>query len=136
MATAGDGNVDEIVLGLTSGDLVTLAVLLGLRALATDLTGDANLATDGHTTAHDGAENVVGGHTDGGASEELVLKGLDVGGGTEVAIIRHRFDGEVDFVVAVVEVVPLLDQRLDLLDLTFTFKISLLVVLLCVCRCN
>jgi len=112
-----DSNIDKIDLGLTGGDLVTLAVLLGLGALATDLTGDVNLATDGATTAHDGAEDVVGGHTDGGASEELELEGLDVGGGAEVSIVGNRLDGKVDLVVAVVEVVALLNQGLDLLDL-------------------
>merc|ERR1711950_115052 len=44
------GRVNEIVLGLTSGDLITLSVLLGLGTLATDLTSNDNLATDSTTT--------------------------------------------------------------------------------------
>jgi len=110
--------IDEIVFGLTGGDLVTLSVLLGLGTLTADLTRDDDLATDGLTTAHDGTEDVVGGHTDGGAGQELVLEGLDVGGGAKVSVVRNGFDGKIDLVVGVVEVVPLLDERLDLLDLT------------------
>ena len=110
--------IDEIVLGLTRGDLITLSILLGLGTLTTDLTSDDDLATDGHTTSHDGSKNVVGGHTDGGAGQKLVLEGLDVGGGAKVPVIRNGFDGKIDLVVGVVEVVPLLDERLDFLDLT------------------
>ena len=55
---------------------------------------------------------------DGGAGQELVLEGLDVGGGAQVSVIRDWLDGEVDLVVGVVEVVSLLDEGLDLLDLT------------------
>jgi len=113
-----DGNVDEVVLGLTSGDLVTSGVLLGLSALTTDLTGDHNLATSSVTTAHDGTHNVVGGHTDGGAVKELVLKVLNVGGGGQVLVVREGLDGELDLVVFIIEVVSLLDEGLDLLDLT------------------
>ena len=54
-----DSDIDEIVLGLTGRDLITLSVLLGLGSLTTDLTGDQNLATDGATTSHDCAKNVV-----------------------------------------------------------------------------
>jgi len=110
--------IDEIVFGLTCGDLITLGVLLSLCTLSTDLTGNNDLATDGHTTAHDGTKDVVGGHTDGSAGQELVLEGLNVGGGAKVSVVRNGFDGQVDLVVGVVEVVPLLDERLDLLDLT------------------
>ena len=48
-----DGNIDELELGLTGGDDVALLVLLGLCALATDLSGDDDLATDGTTASHD-----------------------------------------------------------------------------------
>ena len=113
-----DSSLDEIELRLTSGDLVTLDVLLGLCALATDLTGNENFATDGTTTAHDGTKDVVGGHTDGVAGEKLELKVLDVGGGGQVSVVRELLDGEVNLVVAVVEVVSLLDEGLDLLHLT------------------
>ena len=113
-----DGNVDEVVLGLTSGDLVTSIVLLGLGTLTSDLTRDDNLTTGGTTTAHDGSHDVVGGHTDGGTVKQLVLKGLDVGGGGEFLEVREGLDGELDLVVLVVEVVSLLDEGLDLLDLT------------------
>ena len=113
-----DGLVNEIVLGLTSGDLVTLGVLLGLCALSTDLSGDHDLATGGTTSAHDSAEDVVGGKTDGGAGEELELKGLNVGGSGQVLVVGEGLDGELDLVVLVVEVVSLLDEGLDLLNLT------------------
>ena len=87
-----DGNIDEVLLGLTSGDLVTGVVLLGLGTLTTDLTGDDNLATGGTTTAHDGSDNVVGGHTDGGTVKQLVLEGLDVCGGGEFLEERKGLD--------------------------------------------
>jgi len=112
------GRVNEIVLGLTSGDLVTLRVLLGLCALSTHLTSNDDFATDGTTTAHNCAEDVVGGHTHGVTGEELELEGLDVGGSGEVLVVREGFDGEVDLVVLGVEVVSLLNERLDFLDLS------------------
>jgi len=113
-----DGNIDEVLLGLTSGDLVTSVVLLGLCALTTDLTGDHNFATGGTTTSHDGSHDVVGGHTDGGTVKQLVLEGLDVGGGGEFLKVGEGLDGELDLVVLIVEVVSLLDKGLDLLNLT------------------
>jgi len=112
-----DSHVDEVTLGLTSGDLVTLGVFLGLGTLTTDLTGDHDFATDGVTAAHDSAEDVVSSHTDGGSGEELVLEGLDVGGGAERLLVGEWFDGKINLVVSVVEVVSLLDEGLDLLDL-------------------
>jgi hypothetical protein len=113
-----DGNINEVNLGLTSGDLVTSGVLHGLGALSTDLSGDHNFATSGTTTAHDGTNDVVGSVTDGESTEELVLEGLNVGGGGEVLVVGEGLDGELDLVVLVVEVVALLDEGLDFLDLT------------------
>ena len=110
--------VNEIVLGLTSGDLITLSVLLGLSTLATDLTSNDDLATDSTTTAHDSTKDVVSGHTDGSTSEELELKSLNVGGSAQVSVVGDGFDGKVDLVVGVVEVVSLLNEGLDLLNLT------------------
>lgn len=113
-----DSNINEVVLGLTSGDLVTGVVLLGLGTLSTDLSGDNNLATGGTTTTHDGSHDVVGGHTDGGTVEQLVLKGLDVSGGGEFLEVGEGLDGKLDLVVFIVEVVSLFDEGLDLLNLT------------------
>ena len=87
-----DGDVDEIVLGLTGGDLVTLSVLLGLGTLSTDLSGDDDFATNGTTSSHDSSENVVGGKSDWGSSEELVLEGLNVGGGAEGLLVWEWLD--------------------------------------------
>ena len=112
------GRINEIVLGLTSGDLITLSVLLGLGTLATDLTSNDDLATDSTTTAHDSTEDVVSGHTDGSTGEELELESLNIGGSAQVSVVGDGFDGKVDLVVGVVEVVSLLDERLDLLNLT------------------
>lgn len=112
-----DGLVNEVVLGLSSGDLVTHSVLLGLGALSTDLTGNDDFATDGLTLTHDGSHDVVGGITDGGTGEELELKVLAVGGGAACGVVREGFDRELEFVGLVVEVVSLLDERLDFLDL-------------------
>ena len=113
-----DGLVDEIVLWLTSGDLVTHGVLLSLGTLATDLTGDDNFATDSTTTAHDGSEDVVSGKTDWGSVQKLVLKSLDVGSSAEVLVVWESLDSEIDLVALVVEVVSLLNKGFDLLDLT------------------
>jgi hypothetical protein len=84
-----DGNIDEILLGLTSGDLVTSVVLLGLCALASDFTRYDNFATGGATSSHDRAHDVVGSHTNGGAVKQLVLKGLDVCRGGQVLVVRE-----------------------------------------------
>jgi len=113
-----DCRVDEIVLGLTSGDLITLSIFLGLGSLTTNLTSNNDLATDGLTTSHDGTEDVISSHTDGSSIKKLELKGLDIGGGTKVLVIRDWFDSKIDLVVLIIEVVSLLDERLDLLDLT------------------
>jgi hypothetical protein len=45
-------DVDELELGLTGGDDVTMLVLLGLCSLASDLTGDNDLAALGATASH------------------------------------------------------------------------------------
>ena len=105
-----DSNFNEIVFRLTNGNLVALAVLQGLRVLVENLSSGDDLATDGHITVYDFCENVYSGHTDGDTSQELVLKGLDVGDGAEIVVIRHRFDDEINLVVAVVEIVALTHQ--------------------------
>ena len=87
-----NGNVNELQLGLTSGDDVALLVLLGLGSLATDLTGDDDLAADGTTASHDGCEDVVGSKTDRGTTQELVLEVLSLGGGTEVSVVGEGLD--------------------------------------------
>ncbi len=112
-----DGNIDEVDLGLTGGHLVTSGVLLGLCALATDLTGNDDLATDGTTTTHDGTNAVVGSVTDGETVEELVLEGLNVGSSGQVLVEGEGFDAELNLVVLVVEVVSLFDEGLNFLDL-------------------
>jgi len=112
-----DGLVDEIVLRLTSGDLVTHSVLLGLSTLSTNLTGNDDFATDGLTLAHNSAHDVVGGITHGGTSEELELEVLAVGSGAKSGVILKRLDGELKLVAVIVEVVALLDERFNLLDL-------------------
>jgi hypothetical protein len=112
-----DSLVDEIVLGLSSRDLVTHSVLLGLGALSTDLSADDDFATDGLALTHDGSHDVVGGITDGGTGEELELKVLAVGGGAACGVVGEGFDGELEFVGLVVEVVSLLDEGFDFLDL-------------------
>ncbi len=87
-----NGNVNELQLGLTSGDDVALLVLLGLGSLATDLTGDDDLAADGTTASHDGSEDVVGSKTDRGTTQELVLEVLSLGGGAEVSVVGEGLD--------------------------------------------
>merc|ERR1719272_135629 len=113
-----DGFVNEIVSGLSSGDLVSHNVLLGLGTLSTDLSGNSNLTTDGLSLSHDGSHNVVSSVSDGGTGEELVLEGLSLGGGTERSLESEGLNGEVEFVVGVVVLVSLLEERLDFLDFT------------------
>jgi len=112
-----DSAVNEVVLGLTSGDLVTSSVLLGLGALTTDFTGDHNLATGGTTTAHNSADNVVGGVTDGDTVQELGLEGLNVVSSGEGVLESEGLDGELDAVVLIVETIALLDEGLEFLNL-------------------
>jgi len=113
-----DSLINEIVLGLTSGNLITLSILLGLGSLTTDLTSDDNFATNSLTTAHNSSKDVVGSHTDGSTVEKLELEGLDVGSGTKVLVVGDWLDRKINSVVVIVEVVSLLDEGLDLLNLT------------------
>ena len=112
------GRVDEIVFWLTSGDLITLSVFLGLGTLSSDLTGDDNLATDSISASHDVTKDVVGSETDWGSAKELVFEGLNICSGAERSLEWKWFHRELKLVISIVEVVSLLDQRLDLLDLT------------------
>ena len=116
-----DGNINEIFLGLTSRDLVTLSVLLSLCSLSTNLTGNNNFATDGTTTSHDGSKDVVSSESDGSTTEELHLEDLNVGSSAEVSVVTEGFDGKINFVVNIVEVVSLLDEGLDFSNLTGVF---------------
>jgi len=110
------GLVDELLLGLTSGDEVTSRVLLSLCSLTTDLTADNDSATNG-STSHDIVENVVDGHTHWVSTEELELEDLGLELRVESSIVVERLDDNLDLVVLIVEVVSLLDDRLDLSDL-------------------
>ena len=121
-----DGDIDELELWLTSGDNIALLVLLGLSSLASDLTGDDDLATDGTTTSHDGGKNVVGGKTNGSTAEELELEVLSLSRSTEVLVVGKGLDGEFNLVVNIVEVVSLLDETLELTDLSATLLENLL----------
>merc|ERR1719272_473501 len=113
-----DGFVNEIVSGLSSGDLVSHNVLLGLGTLSTDLSGNSDLTADDLSLSHDGSHNVVSSVSDGGTGEELVLEGLSLGGGTERSLKSEGLNGEVEFVVGIVVLVSLLEERLDFLDFT------------------
>ena len=123
-----DSNVDELSLGLTSGDLVTGSVLLGLGTLTTNLTRDDNFATSGTTASHDGTHDVVGGHTDWDTVQELELEGLNVGGSGQVLVVWEWLDGELDLVVLVVEVVPLFNDGLDFSNSSGTLLHELVVL--------
>ncbi len=47
-----NGDINELELGLTGGNDVTLLVFLGLCSLSSDLTGDDNLAANSATASH------------------------------------------------------------------------------------
>jgi len=113
-----DSDIDELFLGLTGGDLVTLSVLLGLSTLTTHLTRDDNLTTGGTTTTHNSSHNVVGSHTDWNTIKKLEFKSLDVSGSREVLVEGEGLNRELNLVVLIVEVVSLLNEGLDLLNLT------------------
>jgi len=113
-----DGLVNEVFSGLTSGDLVSHNVLLGLGTLSTDLSGNSDFATDSLSLSHDGSHNVVSSVSDGSTGEELVLKGFSLGGGAERSLVSEGFDGEVELVVGLVVEVSLLEERLNFLNFT------------------
>jgi len=113
-----DSLIDEIVLWLTCGDLITLGVLLSLGTLSSYFTRDDNFATNGTSASHDSSKNVVGSQSNWCSAQKLVLQGLDIGSGAERLLIREWLDREFELVVSVVEVISLLDQRLDLLHFT------------------
>jgi hypothetical protein len=112
-----DGNIDKVLLGLTSGNLITGVVFLGLCALTSDLSRHDDFATGGASASHDSAHNVIGGHSDWSSVKQLVLEGLDVCGGGQVLVVGEGLDGELDLVVLIVEVVSLFNEGLDLLNL-------------------
>ena len=68
------GHIDELELGLTSRDEITLLVLLGLCSLTSDLTRDDDLAALCTTAAHDGCEDVVSSKTDGVPPRSVYLR--------------------------------------------------------------
>jgi hypothetical protein len=99
-----NGNVNELQLGLTSGDDVALLVLLGLGSLATDLTGDDDLAADGTTGAAAGAAagGVLGSATPGNRVAEALgaVGGALMGGLIGSAAERAANSGDgVEYVV-------------------------------------
>lgn len=73
-----DGDINEILLGLTSRDLVASVVLLSLCTLATNLTRDDHFTASCTSATHDCTQDVVGSHTDGNTVEELVFKCLNI----------------------------------------------------------
>ena len=113
------GNVDELLLWLTSGDQVTRAVFLGLGSLTSDLTTDNDGAANG-TSSHDVTHDVVDSHTDWRSVEEFELEDLALELRVEGSVVIEWLDNDLDLVVLVVEVVSLLNDRLDLSDLSGT----------------
>jgi len=89
-----NGGVDVLADWVTGVDHHTVDEFHGFRSLASDLTGDDNLATAG-TVLHDESEHTVGGSSDGQTAEELVSEGLGLGDGGK-ASVGNSLDVEVD----------------------------------------
>merc|ERR1719424_2388018 len=88
-----DGNIDELFLWLTSGDLISLSVLLGLCSFSSNLSGNDDLATDG-VSSHDTSQDVVDSHSAWDSREELHLEVLTVGSSAEGSVVLEWSHGE------------------------------------------
>jgi len=111
--------IDKLLLGLTGGDKVTSSVLLGLCSLTTDLTTDHDCATNG-STSHDIIQDVVDGHTNWVSAKKLELEDLTLERGIESSVVVEWLDDNFDLVILIVEIISLLDDGLDLSDLSGT----------------
>lgn len=111
-----DGSVDEVILWLSSRDLVSLGVLLRASSLSSDLTRDDDLTSDGSTSSHDGSQNVVGSHSHWVTLEKLELKLLYIEGSAEVSVVVDWLDRDDDLGVLLVVSVSLFNQTLDFSD--------------------
>ena len=67
------GKVDELSLGLTSGDDVTPVVLHSLSSLSLDFSGNDDLSTLGNTGSLDHVEDLIDDHSDWVSSKEFPL---------------------------------------------------------------
>jgi len=67
------GKVDELSLGLTSGDDVTPVVLHSLSSLSLDFSGNDDLSTLGNSGSLDHVEDLVDDHSDWVSSKKFPL---------------------------------------------------------------
>lgn len=112
------GFINELLLGVSSRDQITLLVFHGFCSLSSDLSRDDNFATLSLTSLHDSGEDVVSSKSNWGSVQKLELDGLALGGSAEVSVVGNGLDSELNLVVLIVEVVSLLDEGLKLSDLS------------------
>lgn len=67
------GKINELSLGLTSGDDVTPVVLHSLSSLSLDFSGNDDLSTLGNTSSLDHVQDLIDDHSDWVSSKELPL---------------------------------------------------------------
>ena len=109
-----DSMVDVVVLWLTSGDEVTLFVLLDLGSLLSELTGDDDLATSDFLDLHDVSDDEHGSRSGWGLLDHFGLEELDLGTGRQRLVEDHV---ESDDDVALGEPVSSLDKLFELVGL-------------------
>lgn len=81
-----DGDIDVVVLGLTSADHVSLLEFHGLGSLLLELTGDNDFATLS-TILDNGLNNVVSSQSKRDVLEELVVHGFNLSGSAETLVL-------------------------------------------------
>ena len=107
-----NGAVDVVLDGVSGLDHVSFPELHGLGTLATELSGNDDLASRG-SGLHDEAEDSVASAANSEASKQLVLEGLGLGLGAEAAELE-ALSVELDGAVGHVE--ALLNSRGELAD--------------------
>jgi hypothetical protein len=106
-----DSMVDVVVLWLTSGDEVTLFVLLDLGSLLSELTGDDDLATSDFLDLHDVSDDEHGSGSDWGLLHHFGLEELDLGTSGERLVEDNV---ELDDDVSLGESISSLDELFEL----------------------
>jgi hypothetical protein len=87
-----DGNIDEVELGLTGRDHISLLIFLRLCSLTSDLSSDKDFTTLSTTSSHDETENVVSSKSDGGSTQKFEFKGLSLGSSAQVLVVGEGLD--------------------------------------------
>jgi hypothetical protein len=106
--------VDVVILWLTSGDKISLFVLLNFGSLLSQLTGNDNLASFDLFDLHDVSDDEHGSRSGWGLLDHLGLEELDLGTGRQGLVEDHV---ESDDDVSLGEAVSSLDELFELVGL-------------------